>query len=142
MGVRAGQPMLIKNSDPIGHNTNISPTGDVQFNALIAAGGSATYSFSRAQTDPVGIVCNIHPWMKAYVLPRKDPYFAVTKADGTFEIEKLPAGEDIEFQVWQERKPKGLQAKAEWAGGKFKVKIPKDDALDLGTVAVPASAFQ
>ena len=33
------------------------------------------------------------PVNQAYIIARPDSYFAVTKADGTFEIPKLPAGE-------------------------------------------------
>ena len=40
--------------------------------------------------------------MTAYMLPRKNGYFAVTDADGTFEIANVPAGEQLEFQVWHE----------------------------------------
>jgi hypothetical protein len=40
--------------------------------------------------------------MTAYMLQRKDGYFAVTDAQGKFEIPNVPAGEEIEFQVWHE----------------------------------------
>ena len=36
------------------------------------------------------------------MLPRKNRYFAVTAADGSFEIANLPAGEELEIQVWHE----------------------------------------
>ena len=40
--------------------------------------------------------------MVAYMLPRENGYFAVTDAEGRFEIANLPAGEPLEFQVWHE----------------------------------------
>ena len=46
--------------------------------------------------------CNIHPWMKGYLLVRDNPYMAVTGNDGSFLIANLPAGE-WEFQAWHER---------------------------------------
>ena len=41
--------------------------------------------------------------MKARLLVRPDPYFAVSDKDGNFEIKNLPAGTELEFQVWQEK---------------------------------------
>ena len=40
--------------------------------------------------------------MIGYLLPRKNGYFAMTDADGKFEIANVPAGEPLEFQVWHE----------------------------------------
>ena len=73
--------------------------------------------------------------MKAYMMPRKDTYMAVTKADGSFEIPNLPAGEKVEFQVWHEK------AVASWppspsGRGRFTVTIPKDGVHDLGQIQV------
>ena len=48
---------------------------------------------SAKKRCPSGVHCSIHPWMIAYMLPRKNRYFAVTAPDGTFEIPNLPAGE-------------------------------------------------
>ena len=40
--------------------------------------------------------------MSGWVIARDNPYVAVSKADGTFEIKDLPAGE-LEFLAWHER---------------------------------------
>lgn len=37
--------------------------------------------------------CNNHPWMNAFVNVSSTPFFAVTDADGRFQIDGLPAGE-------------------------------------------------
>ncbi len=36
--------------------------------------------------------CNNHPWMNAFINVSATPFFAVTDADGRFEIKGLPAG--------------------------------------------------
>ena len=46
--------------------------------------------------------------MKAYMLPRENGYFAVSADDGSFEIANLPAGEELEIQVWHESAGNGL----------------------------------
>jgi plastocyanin len=141
LGVQVGQTVLLKNSDPIGHNTNLSPPGNSPANVLLPADGTATYTFTRELSSPVEVTCNIHPWMKAYLMARKDPYFAVSGPDGSFEIASLPAGEKIEFQVWHERASGGLQAKPTWSRGRFTEVVP-EDGLDLQVIEVDASAFQ
>jgi hypothetical protein len=134
-------PVVIKNSDPVAHNTNLSPPADAPSNNLIPGNSESQYTFSRPQTEPVPVTCSIHPWMKAFMIPRNDAYIAVTKADGSFEIPNLPAGEKVEFQVWHEKQSK-LAAKPEWAQGRFTVTIPKDDVLDLGQIQVAPGALQ
>lgn len=47
-------------------------------------------------------LCNIHPWMRGYVLLRANPYMAKTDANGRFLIRNLPVGEH-RFQFWHER---------------------------------------
>ena len=97
------QEFYIVNSDPIAQNVAFSPLGDTPANIILPVGKDATYRFGRA-TDyrRCRSHCNYHPWEIAYVLPRDNPYVAISAADGTFRISKLPVGE-LDFQVWQER---------------------------------------
>lgn len=130
--VRTGQPMVMKNSDPTGHNINMSPAGNSPFNSTIPGGDSANYTFTQQLAKPASAVCNIHPWMASYIIARKDPYFAVTGSDGSFEIKNLPAGEPIEFQVWHERAQDGLAAKPDWNRGVVKLTLAADKDNTLG----------
>jgi hypothetical protein len=141
--------LAILNTDTTGHNTNGSPgRGNPSFNVLLAAvNGRFDYQFKNPLTVPFDATCSIHPWMKSYIIARPDPYFAVSRADGSFEIAKLPAGEELEFQVWHERGAgdgHGLKALPTWSNrGRFKVTIAKDgETIDLKEVAVEPSALQ
>ena len=40
----------------------------------------------------VPVRCNNHPWMNAFINVSPTPYFAVSDADGHFEIKGLPPG--------------------------------------------------
>ncbi len=98
------QTMRVLNSDPVGHNTKLEGGGGARpDNFVVAAGGSAQYLPGGESSEPFGVSCNIHPWMSAYCLVRKSPYFAVTDQEGKFEIKNLPAGVPLKFRVWQER---------------------------------------
>jgi hypothetical protein len=114
------QTLLIHNSDECSHNSNLQPLLDKGVNPLLPPQKEELYKFGKEQNIPQPVSCNLHPWMKGYVLPRSNPYAAVSAADGTFKIEKLPAGE-WEFQVWHENP--GYLATPEWKQGRFKLKI-------------------
>ena len=143
-----GQAISIKNSDPVGHNTNID--GKNGFNQTIPANETVDFSPKKEEATPQAIRCSIHPWMIAYYLPRNNGYFAVTGTDGSFEIPNVPAGESLEFQVWHESgtgaggglvldSPEAKQLK--WTNkGRFKVTLAEDEVRDVQLTA-PAAAF-
>jgi hypothetical protein len=144
VAVRVGQVVEVKNSDPVGHNTNIANTS---FNQLIAANASTPYKADTETAVPTVVTCNVHPWMKAHAIIRKDGYVAVTAPDGSFTIADLPAGEPLEFQVWHERGASngavGLaKPELKWnPKGRFTITLEPDEVRDLGTLEVPAAAL-
>lgn len=149
IGATVGQTLDIKNSDDVGHNTNI--VGKNQFNQIIPAGKSVPLKLQKEEATPAAVTCSIHPWMSAYLLPRANGYFAVTAADGSFEIQNVPAGEKLDFQVWHESAAGAggalvittPEAKAlEWSNkGRFSVTLQPDEVKEI-KVTVPASAFR
>lgn len=139
--MRTSQTLKVKNSDNCSHNTNISPLGGGGINPLIAAAGDVTHKFNRQQNLPIPVACNIHPWMKAYILPRDNPYAAVSNEDGTFEIKNLPAGAQLEFQVWQEKSGYVTAAAPKIEKGKFTYKLKPGDN-DLGEIKLKPTIFK
>jgi plastocyanin len=147
LGCQVGQTVVLKNSDPVSHNTKIE--GRSSTNPIISANTSYDFTFKVEEAVPQTVSCSIHPWMKAYALARDNGYFAVTGPDGTFEIANLPAGVELEFQVWHERGTGtggGLALSTDevkdlkWnARGRFKIKLEENEEREL-VVNVPASA--
>jgi hypothetical protein len=131
---------VILNGDETSHNASGAPgRGNPSFNPLLAprTGRYEYPGFKNPLTVPFEISCAIHPWMKSYVIARPDPYFAITGKDGSFTIDNLPAGLELEFQVWHERAPTGLKAKPEWNRGRVKLTIPGDgEVVNLNDIAV------
>jgi hypothetical protein len=144
LAVQVSQPVLIKNSDGVGHNTNFNPQGNPGINPSLPAHSEFTYNFVKQLAQPSPVVCSIHPWMKAYILARDDPYFAVTDEQGNFEIANLPAGEELEIAVWHELaggKGGFLPAKTEWTKGRFNVTL-EEDGVHEENVSVSSALFQ
>lgn len=94
--------LLLRNSDSVGHNTAISAQRGSQVNSTIPAGGSLPYAMTAEERNPVGVACTIHTWMKGYIMPRSNGYFAVTDENGKFTIRNLPAGDKLVIKVWHE----------------------------------------
>lgn len=148
LAMQVNQRVDIKNSDPVGHNTKIDPRNGAAFNQTLSTNQVLTFKPTSEEAVPASVSCSIHPWMQAWMLPRKDKYFAVTKPDGSFEIANLPAGEEVELQVWHERAAGTGGAlvlpkkELKWTSkGRFKVKLEPDQTLDLA-LEVPATAFK
>lgn len=144
--LRAGQPLEIKNSDALGHNTKGTPRNNAEFNVLIPANGSQTIkNLTRAERQPFEVQCSIHPWMNAWIVLLDGPFAAVSGPDGSFEIKGLPEGKKLEFLVWQEKarylKNVGVGSAKTSAFGKFSLTL-KAGENDLGTIKVPASVFK
>lgn len=140
------QPIRIKNSDPVGHNTSLKPKKNPAYDQTIPSNAAGLYQPKAEEDQPFPVACAIHPWMKAYMITRRNSYFAVTKPDGSFEIPNLPAGVELEFRVWQER-TNFLQevtvngASEKWAKGRFKRTLTAGETTSL-EVQIPSSLFQ
>jgi hypothetical protein len=143
--VRVGQPFVIKNSDPVGHNTKASLVANGQFNVTVAAGQETSSPITKAESLPLPVNCNIHPFMEGHILVQDHPYMAVTGEDGTFEIKDLPAGKQ-EFQLWHEAS--GYLKNLKFKGGvtdrrgRAELTIKAGETVDLGDIKVPASGLK
>ena len=142
--LRTGQKLILKNSDPVGHNCNIATfnNGD---NVTVPANSQAEVTFDAEDTRPGSVVCDLHKWMDSVIYIRDNPYVAITDADGKFTIENLPEGE-WEFQF--AHKEVGYLKKLSIDGikvsrkGVAEIEIKADETVDLGTMALPADSFK
>ena len=102
IGVQAGQELQIHTSDPTTHNIHPMPAKNREWNTSMAPGAQPLKrTFTRPEVM-IPVKCNVHPWMRAYVGVVSHPFFAVTGADGSFEISGIPPG-DYVVEAWHER---------------------------------------
>jgi hypothetical protein len=102
-GIRVGQPLNIKNSDPVLHNIKAKAVKNRPFN--VSQPNVTTTPTVRTFAQPevmVSLECNVHGWMNAFfgVLPH--PFFSVTGADGSFSLKGLPPG-TYTIEAWHEK---------------------------------------
>src|SRR5579872_1100111 len=94
LAIQTNQKLVAKNSDPVMHNVHPTPTvaGNEEKNKAQMPGGPEV-SFTFAQPENfLRFMCNVHPWMFAWVTVVDNPYFAVSDKDGNFKITNVPPG--------------------------------------------------
>lgn len=95
LGMRAGQKLVIRNSDPVLHNINTSAAAvsSHRFNIAQPTKGQENPKVFDQPELPLKFMCNVHNWMFAYAGIFDHPYYAVTDKDGKFTLPAtLPAG--------------------------------------------------
>jgi plastocyanin len=95
IGAMVGQPVEFRNSDRTMHNIHIVPPGSEDSSGFDISqapmAGPEQHIFRNAGLM-IPIRCNNHPWMEAFLNVVKNPFFAVSNTDGTYEIQGLPPG--------------------------------------------------
>jgi hypothetical protein len=95
-----GQVLEVVNQDPILHNVHAYLTSET----FLAHGLSGRGSELQGTLDKPGVYtirCDVHPWERATVVVTAGLSPVLTKADGLFEFDNLPAGMYI-LGAWQE----------------------------------------
>lgn len=95
--IRKGTILQVSNRDSVAHNAKITGLNN-GFNPLIPAGSEAKPAMVEvgilaSESRPVLVTCDLHPWMKSYLLVLDHPYYAVSNQAGEFEIRNVPAGQ-------------------------------------------------
>jgi len=99
LGVRVGQTVVVKNSASIAHNAHWFSQNNGESNPLLGEGKQAQFPVKEWERAEVKVLCDIHPWMSATIRVFDHPYYAVTNADGEYEIKKAPVGKFRIF-IW------------------------------------------
>ena len=101
VGVMVGQMFDIQNSDKVSHNIHPMPHNNREWSAQQSPGvPDIQHKFAHPDIM-IPVKCNVHSWMHAYIGVVDNPYYAVTKPDGTFDFKNVPPG-DYTVGVWHE----------------------------------------
>jgi hypothetical protein len=102
LAFRTHQPLETKNTDPVTHNVHPIPRDNQPWNRSLPAGAEPFMTTFPHPELAIPVVCNIHPWMRAYLFVFDNPYFAVTTKSGDFDLSNLPPG-TYTVEAWHER---------------------------------------
>lgn len=101
-GAVAGQKIKVQNDDPTLHNVHTYEGTKTLFNQAQPPSSAPIEKPLPKADDVVKVKCDVHPWMSAFVVLNKNPYFAVTKDDGSFQIKDVPPG-TYTVEAWHEK---------------------------------------
>ena len=102
IGLRVGQTLEVVNADPTAHNVHALSQHGNAFNITQPRGAEPFRFTAQAEELMLRVTCDTHSWMNIYVGVVSHPYFAVTQADGMFELRTVPPGTH-RIVVWHER---------------------------------------
>jgi hypothetical protein len=100
--VMLGGKARIKNSDPVLHNTHGLLDRLTVFNIALPNRGQVVPITQRIRKPGViDVQCDAHTHMRAWIVVRDNPYFAVTDDGGQFRIDQVPPGR-YRVAAWHE----------------------------------------
>lgn len=101
VGLRVGQALEVRNSDPLLHNVRASAEINQGFNIGQPVQGMRNIHTFTTREVMVPFRCDVHAWMNAWVGVLDHPFFAVTAVDGRFTLDDLPPG-TYTIEAWHE----------------------------------------
>jgi plastocyanin len=101
LGVRVGQPLAIRNSDPLLHNVRADGKINQPFNMSTPLEGVSFNRTFATREVMVDFKCDVHAWMRAFVGVLEHPYFGTTGQDGRVSLNNLPPG-TYTIEAWHE----------------------------------------
>ena len=100
-GIRVGQKLRIRNSDPTAHNTHSLPFENKEWNYGQPVQGQENTVVLKKPETMVKIKCDIHDHMSSWAGVVEHPFWAVTDEAGKYAIKGLPPGK-YTISAWQE----------------------------------------
>jgi len=145
--VQVGDTIKITNPDPVGHNANMNFFANAAQNITIPPGGEKLVKIEKPEPAVIPVDCNIHPWMRSYVVALDHPFAAVSDENGEIEIKGLPAGETLVFRLYHEAADTAIkEVLIEGKATELKknlLELPiKAGVNDFGTITIPAAALK
>ncbi|HEX9295094.1 MAG TPA: carboxypeptidase regulatory-like domain-containing protein [Polyangiaceae bacterium] len=102
-GAVAGQTVQVENSDKTMHNVHTYKGQETILNQGQPA-GSPPIKKENLATEPAVLKfkCDVHPWMTGFVVVTDHPFFQTTGSDGSFKLDKVPAGK-YTLEAWHSK---------------------------------------
>ena len=99
--VPAGVEFEVLNSDPVLHSFHTLGAHNKELNIIQTKTKRRRLPLTFPEPDTIEVVCDVHSWMKAWIIVTEHPYYALTDADGQFRLENVPEG-SYRIRAWHE----------------------------------------
>ena len=114
MVIPQGATVQFANSDDTNHNIHTYTKKNQAMNQNVAGGQTLEQVMEKA--EQIDVKCDVHTWMKGYIIVSDDTHFGLSGTDGSFKIEGLPPG-DYKVSWWHEELGKGKTESVTVAAG-------------------------
>jgi plastocyanin len=98
--VRAPGTVEFLNSDRLLHNLHSVSKDNPSFNRTQPKGRTIPITFAKPEL--VRIDCDLHSWMRAWVVVAPHAFYALSDGQGRFRFDQVPPGE-YTLKLWHER---------------------------------------
>lgn len=147
VAMQAGDTLQITNPDAVGHNANLNFFANPAQNITIPPGAEKLVKIEKPEPAVIPVDCNIHPWMRAYVVALDHPFVGISDDSGVIEIEGLPAGGDLVFRLYHEAADSAIkEVMIEGKATQLKKNLVelniKPGMNDYGTITIPSTALK
>jgi plastocyanin len=99
--VPAGATLVARNSDGIMHNLHTFSKSNPPINKAQPGFKKTMPISSLKQPEIIKVQCDMHGWMRGWIVVTDTPYTVVTDAAGRFQLPEVPAG-TYTLKFWHE----------------------------------------
>ncbi|MCC9643659.1 methylamine utilization protein [Rhodopirellula sp. JC740] len=144
---QSGDTLILDESEAVvGHSINLNFFENRTSGLTIPVGDNRDIALQKAEPAPIPVECNIHPWMRGWLVVLDHPYAAVSDAQGRIEIKGLPENQELTFRVFHEdaRQLTNITIDGnvhQWDRNRFQVNLA-EGTNDLGQVKLSPENFR
>ena len=99
--VRQDATLQVKSSDPVLHNVHSFLNGSTVINLAVPPAKGLVLHQKLDKAGGMQLKCDVHSFMRGGIFVAANPYYALTHADGSYEIRDVPPG-TYTIATWQE----------------------------------------
>lgn len=98
--VRSGAKLVVSNSDQVLHNFHFTLAGQDVVNDAQPE-GAPPREISLTKTGVNLIRCDVHPWMRGFMVVADNPYYVLTDSTGHYTLDNVPPG-TYKIKMWRD----------------------------------------
>ena len=99
--VPAGVEFEALNSDLVLHSFHAIGAHNKELNIIQTKTKRRRLPLTFPEPDIIKVICDVHSWMRAWIIVTEHPYYALTDANGQFRLENVPEG-SYRIKAWHE----------------------------------------
>jgi plastocyanin len=106
--VPANTEFSVLSSDPVLHNFHAIGKHNKEINVMQTKTRRRQLPVTFSEPDIIEVICDVHSWMKAWIIVAEHPYYTLTDEEGQFRLENVPEG-SYRIKAWHEQLGEQIQ---------------------------------